>query len=150
MNKLLDIIGAKNYDKIKQSKLLSLLNKYSQIAKFAIAGSIGAVAEIVVFIILVEFTGVYYLISNIISISVGILLNYIVSHKWVFEEGRYTKKLEFTYFILVSILVIICNQGVVWFLVGGLSINPNISKIIAIISVSVISFFAKKYWVFKN
>ena len=150
MDKLSQIIGANNYNKLKSSKLLVLITKYSQLMKFAIAGSIGAVAEIFVFVFLVEFTGIFYLISNIISITVGILLNYLVSHKWVFEEGRYPKKLEFTFFLLVSIIVIICNQFMVWFMVEIVAFDTSISKILAIISVSFISFFAQKYLVFKN
>lgn len=123
---------------------------YVQLLKFAVAGAIGAAIEICLFIYLVDFLEVYYLTANLIAISAAIIVNYIISQKWVFDGGRYSKRLEFTIFIVVSMFALLLNQLLMWYFVESLVIDDKISKLLAIGLVAAVNFFAKKYFVFKN
>lgn len=123
---------------------------YVQLVKFAVAGAIGAGIEICMYIYLTEFMQMYYLTANIIAISMAIIVNYIISQKWVFDGGRYSRRLEFTIFIVVSIVALILNQLLMWYFVGSMELDDKMSKIIAIGLVAAFNFFAKKFFVFKS
>lgn len=123
---------------------------YVQIAKFAVAGIIGACIEIGLFFFFIAFTGLHYLMANFIAISVAILVNYFISQKWVFETGRYSKTKEFTFFIGVSVIALLFNQLLMWVLVDAVELNMKLSKIVAIGLVAIYNFLAKKFFVFKG
>jgi putative flippase GtrA len=136
---------------IKEHKLyLELHQKYAQIIKFAIAGASGAVVELGLFTLLVSIFSVHYQNAGILSTVVGILVNYIISQKWVFESGRYSQKIEFLAFIGTSFIGLILNQSAIWLLVDHVGLNNILSKAMAISFVAIFNFFTKKYLVFKN
>lgn len=123
---------------------------YVQIVKFAVAGAIGAGIEICMFILLVDFVGMFYLTANIIAISMAVAVNYIISQKWVFDSGRYSKKMEFTVFVVVSLIALMLNQLLMWYFVGTVEMDDKLSKVLAIAIVATFNFFAKKFFVFKG
>ena len=123
---------------------------YAQIIKFAVAGAIGACIEIGLFFFFIEFTGLHYLVANFIAISVAIMVNYVISQKWVFETGRHSKRKEFVFFIGVSIVALLLNQLFMFILVDSVEMNMKVSKIVAIGLVAVYNYLAKKFFVFKG
>lgn len=125
-------------------------SKYIQLFKFAVAGAIGAGIEIFLFILLVDYLGVYYLTANFMAISVAIAVNYLISQKWVFEGGRYNRGVEFTAFVAVSAVGLFLNQMLMWVLVDSLELDMKFSKLMAIGIVAAYSFVAKKFLVFKK
>jgi putative flippase GtrA len=154
MQKIIITINSKYTDLTKTLKshpvLGNLYEKYGQIIKFAIAGASGAVVELGLYTLLVSFFSVHYLTANILSIITGILVNYLISQKWVFESGRYQPRAEFLAFCVVSAITIAFNQTIVWLLVDYAELHNVLAKIMAILTVAIFNFFAKKYLVFKN
>lgn len=151
------VITALNTSYLETVKLLKMnkwvylaLTKYGQVIKFAIAGAAGAVIEIGLFIFLEDIAGMHYLAANLIAITVAILVNYLISHKWVFESGRHSKPVEFMAFVFLSILVVLLNQTLMWTFVDQFALDSKLSKVAAIVIVAVFNFVAKKYLVFKN
>ena len=154
MLKLLNSINDK-YIKILKSlgiyDLVSLIQgKYGQVIKFIIAGATGAIIEIALFILLSEYFSIHYLLANLVAITVAILVNYIISLKWVFESGRYSQGIEFIAFLGTSSLVIMLNQFLMWGFVDGIYLDERLSKVLSIALVAIVNFFAKKFLVFKN
>lgn len=123
---------------------------YAQIIKFTVAGVIGAGIEISLFILMVDFMGIFYLTANLIAISIAVIVNYIISQKWVFDSGRYSKKVEFAAFMGVSFFALLLNQLFMWLMVDSLELDTTISKVLAIGLVAVFTFVAKKFFVFKG
>lgn len=123
---------------------------YAQIIKFAVAGAVGAGIEISLFILLVDFMNLYYLTANLFAISVAIIVNYIISLKWVFDPGRYSRGLEFAIFLVVSFFALLLNQLLMWCMVESLELSTTMSKVLAIGMVAVFNFIAKKFFVFKG
>lgn len=154
MQKIIVTISSKYIDLVKMMKdhplLGDLYERYGQIIKFAIAGASGAVVELGLYTLLVGAFSVYYLTANILSIVTGILVNYVISQKWVFESGRYAPKAEFAAFCFVSAITIVFNQTIVWALVDFVALHNILAKVLAILTVAVFNFFAKKYLVFKS
>lgn len=125
-------------------------SKYIQLFRFAIAGVIGAGLEVTLFILMVDYMEVYYLTANFIAISMAIAVNYLISQKWVFEGGRYTRGIEFTVFVAVSAVALFLNQMLMWIMVDSMEMDVKFSKLLAIGIVAAYNFVAKKFLVFKR
>ncbi len=149
-----------------------LILRQRQILFFIIAGGMSAVIEIgsfkffsvyipLYFIQEPDFHGVHFPFSNIFSTSCGIISNYFFSIWFVFERGKHSKKREFAYFMLVSVVSTFLSLGFFQIFFGfvfksnldlGLFVfSPEIiSKIAAIILVSVLNYSIKKKIIFNG
>ncbi|RMZ60502.1 GtrA family protein [Chryseobacterium nematophagum] len=149
-----------------------LILRQKQILFFIIAGGLSAIIEIGSFKIFntylpimfsqeTNFHGIHYPLSNIFSTSCGIITNYFLSIWFVFERGKHSKKREFAYFIGVSILSTLLSLSFfqvfysfifkdnIKFLFYTLS-PEMISKISAILLVSVLNYSIKKKVIFNG
>ncbi|MFC7347918.1 GtrA family protein [Chryseobacterium zhengzhouense] len=150
----------------------ALLLRQKQVLLFIIAGGLSAVVEIGSFKIFStylpqmiaqeqNFYGIHYPLSNILSTSCGILFNYFLSIWFVFERGKHSKKKEFFYFMVVSfistILSLIFFQVFYSFIFKDninlifYTLSPEIiSKIAAILLVSILNYSVKKKVIFNG
>lgn len=150
----------------------ALLLRHKQVLLFIIAGGLSAVVEIGSFklfsiylpqIILQEqdFHGIHYPFSNILSTTCGILFNYFLSIWFVFERGKHSKKKEFVYFMIVSFISTLLSLTffqVFYSFVFKSNINlifytlspEMISKIAAIVLVSILNYSVKKKVIFNG
>ena len=149
-----------------------LLLRQKQVLFFVIAGGLSAIVEIGSFKILStylpqifsqeqDFHDIHFPLSNILSTSCGILSNYFLSIWFVFERGKHSKKREFAYFMGVSFVSTLVslfffqifysfifkdNIDLVFY-----TLSPEmISKISAILLVSIISYTVKKKVIFNG
>ncbi|ROI07492.1 GtrA family protein [Kaistella haifensis] len=149
-----------------------LLLKQKQVLFFIIAGALSAVVEIGSFKILSlylpkifidenNFHGIHYPLSNIFSTCCGIVTNYFLSIWFVFERGKHSKRKEFAYFMSVSflstILSLIVFQMFFRFVftdvinLGFFVFSQEmISKIAAILLVSMLNYTVKKKMIFNG
>ncbi|MEC5158014.1 GtrA family protein [Chryseobacterium sp. MP_3.2] len=150
-----------------------LLFKQKQILLFALAGALSAVIEIGSFKIFSvqlpqffpqeqNFLGIHFPLSNIFSTTCGIVTNYFLSIWFVFERGKHSKKKEFTYFMLISFLSTIISLTIFqlffrlvflqYFDFVGIFVfsREMLSKISAIILVSVLNYTVKKNVIFNG
>lgn len=152
--------------------MLQKLLQQKQIIFFIIAGGLSAIVEIGSFklfstylpsIIQSEynFHGIKYPLSNIFSTSCGIIFNYFLSIWFVFERGKHSKKKEFMYFMIVSFFSTIVSLGlfqvfyhymfVTYISIGFFTFSSEIiSKIAAIIVVSILNYTVKKKVIFNG
>jgi len=146
--------------------------KQKQILLFIIAGGLSAILEIGSFKIFsvylpqvfsqeTNFHGIHFPLSNIFSTSCGIISNYFFSIWFVFERGKHSKNREFAYFMGISIastfLSLAFFQVFFRFVFtdnldfGFFVFSPEIlSKIAAIVLVSVLNYSVKKKVVFSG
>ena len=149
-----------------------LLLKNKQVLLFVVAGALSAVVEIGSFKIFSvylprifsqenNFHGIHFPLSNIFSTSCGIITNYFLSIWFVFERGKHSKKREFAYFMFVSffstILSLTFFQLFFRFIftshldLGIIVISKEIlSKIAAILLVSILNYTVKKKVIFNG
>lgn len=150
----------------------ALLLRHKQVLFFIIAGGLSAIVEIGSFKVfstylpqLIQkeqnFHGIHYPLSNIFSTSCGILSNYFLSIWFVFERGKHSKKREFVYFMGVSFVSTLLslfffqifysvifkdNIDLIFY-----TLSPEmISKIAAILLVSVLNYSVKKKVIFNG
>jgi putative flippase GtrA len=148
-----------------------LLNQ-KQVLLFVLAGSLSAVVEIGSFKMFSvylpplfaqenNFHGIHFPLSNIFSTSCGIITNYFFSIWFVFERGKHSKRREFIYFMGVSFLSTLLSlcffQIFFRFIfkdhidVGFFVFSQEIlSKIAAILVVSVLNYSVKKKIIFNG
>lgn len=149
-----------------------LLLKQKQVLFFVIAGALSAVVEIGSFKILSvylplfffqenNFHGIHFPLSNIFSTTCGIITNYFLSIWFVFERGKHSKRKEFAYFMVLSFfstllslsffqiffrLVFRENIDLIFFVFS----KEMLSKIAAIVLVSVLNYSLKKKIIFNG
>ena len=117
----------------------------AQIMKFGVVGVICFFIDYGLMIFLTEAMNISYLISSGISFTVSVIVNYILSLKYVFvaEEGN-NKIVEFLIFVLLSTIGLGINQLLMWMCVERLNIFYMISKIAVTGIVMVYNFITRK------
>lgn len=150
----------------------ALLLQHRQIFLFIVAGALSAVVEIGSFKTLsvylpqflpqeTNFHGVHFPLSNVLSTCCGIITNYFLSIWFVFERGKHSKNKEFAYFMVVSffstILSLVFFQLFFRFVfknhfdAGFFVFSQEIlSKIAAILLVSILNYSVKKRLIFNG
>ncbi len=146
---------------------------HKQILFFMIAGAMSALIEISsfklfsveipkVFVEETDFNGISFPLSNLFSTTLGIVSNYFFSIWFVFTRGKHSKSREFIYFMVISILTMLLSllvfQLFYYFVYQNESFNLGfftfsaemLSKISAIVLVSILNYSVKKKIVFKG
>lgn len=150
----------------------ALLLRQKQVFLFIVAGGLSAVVEIGSFKLFSiylpqmlaqeqNFHGIHYPLSNILSTTCGILFNYFLSIWFVFERGKHSKKREFLYFMVVSFISTILSLSFFQVFYSYIfkdninlifyTLSPEmISKISAILLVSILNYSVKKKIIFNG
>lgn len=149
-----------------------VLLKHKQVLFFIIAGGLSAIVEIGSFKLFStnlprlfgfeqNLYGIHFPMSNVFSTTLGIITNYFFSIWFVFERGKHSRRREFLYFMIVSALSTILSltffqvffrfiyKDMVDFKVFVFS-PEMLSKISAIILVSVLNYSVKKKVIFNG
>ena len=149
-----------------------LLLKQKQVLFFIIAGGLSAIVEIGSFKLFsvnipksfpqeTNLHGIHFPFSNIFSTCCGIIFNYFLSIWFVFERGKHSKRKEFAYFMLISFLSTILSLAFFQIFFSFVfkdninlviyTLSPEmISKISAIILVSILNYSVKKNVIFNG
>ena len=123
----------------------------SQIIKFGFVGFLCFFIDYGIMVFLSEALKINYLISSGCSFSVSVIVNYILSIKFVFDADRDANKVkQFLVFLFFSIGGLIINQIVMWVAVDLLGIFYMISKIGATAIVMVYNFITRKLFIEKK
>lgn len=127
-----------------------------QVMKFGVVGGIAFVVDYVIMVFLTEIFGIPYLISSTVSFCVSVVVNYLLSMKFVFE-GRddIKKQTEFIAFVILSVIGLGINQ-LVMYLVADVWLGDKIkraylfAKIVATFVVMVWNFVSRKIFLEKK
>ncbi|ASW74795.1 sugar translocase [Chryseobacterium piperi] len=149
-----------------------LILRQKQILFFILAGGLSAIIEIGSFKIFstylpqflnseTNFHGIHYPLSNIFSTSCGIISNYFLSIWFVFERGKHSKRKEFAYFMVISFISTLLSLSFFQIFYSFIfkdninlifyTLSPEIlSKIAAILLVSILNYSVKKKVIFNG
>ncbi len=116
-----------------------------EIINFGWVGVLCFVIDFGLLYIITNFLGVNYLISASISFSCSVVINYILSIKYVFDVKENTNKIkELFIFICLSAVGLGINQVIMWLGVEKLILNYMFVKIGATGIVMVYNFITRK------
>lgn len=116
-----------------------------QIISFGMVGFLCFFIDYGLLLGLTELVGINYLISSGISFTVSVVVNYLLSMKFVFESKEKNSRVrEFVLFVILSLVGLGINQLVMWVTVEKMGILYQISKIAATAIVMVYNFISRK------
>ena len=120
-------------------------NSLIQFIRYFFVGGVAAVVNIGMLYIFTDICHIYYLISNVLSFTMGLIVNYILSKKFVFqEETKLNKTKEFLIYAIIGILGLGIDTLLMGIFTSVLSIYYMISKIISTMLVFIWNFGARK------
>lgn len=138
----------KQFDiKINKKKKKLLL----QIIKFVIVGGLAFFIDYAVLIFCKEVLKIDVLFSAAIAFTVSVIVNYILSVKWIFDVDKDKSKTQtFITFIVFSIIGLGLTELIMWLGAVVLYYNYLIVKIVATAIVMVFNFVTRKLFLEKH
>jgi putative flippase GtrA len=129
---------------------LELKKNLSRYLKYCIVGGIGAITDFSIFTVLIKFFLINYLLANILSITVALIIVYLLQKNWTFQysTSKNTKTIQ-RYLVSVAITYLL-NNGVLIVLVETFGYNVIISKVIQVILSTVWGYCLTNYFVFNT
>jgi len=122
-----------------------------QIVRFGFVGFLCFFIDYGIMVFLTEIFGVDPLLSSGVSFTVSVVVNYILSIKFVFETDEKKNKFgEFIVFVFLSVIGLGINEACMWVTVKLLGIHYMISKIGATAVVMVYNFISRKIFIEKK
>ncbi len=120
-----------------------------QFFKYLLIGGSAFLIDYSLLWILTERFNFFYLISSAISFICGLIFNYLLSVRWVFDKRKLrNKKLEFLFFSVIGIAGLSINQLSIWFFTEKLKIFYMYSKLLSSAIVLLWNFGARKFFLF--
>lgn len=144
----------KTHKKVKKvHKFLTAKVKHFlfEILELSIAGTIGYAFHLLLLLLLTEFFGIHYLISNVIGFFTGTSICFMIDKVMIFHEifkKQFWK--EYFEFISVSITTLIISTVLLFIFTDLLGIYYIFSSILASVLKSIVVYFGIRFWVFRK
>ena len=122
---------------------------YIQIFRYFFSGGLAFIVDFSLLYLLTDVLNIHYLLSSIISFSVGLTITYLFSIFWVFNERRLNNRTyEFIVFCIIGAVGLGLTSLFMWLFTDLLQIHYLLSKIITTAIVFIWNFIAKKLILF--
>jgi putative flippase GtrA len=129
--------------------ILALYARFRNLILYGIIGGFSAGIDFLTFYALTTFGDVFYLVANIISVSVGISISFILNKKYNFKVNDKVLK-RFLIFITVGLTGMLFSSVLLYIFIDMLEMEQIISKFLSIVFVVLIQFFVNKLVTFKK
>ena len=135
-------------DKLFKKKSDDLL---IQLFRYIFVGGLAFLVDFGLLYFFTEYLHIYYLISASMSFIIGLVVNYLLSIKWVFGNRQLKNRTsEFVVFGVIGLVGLGLNALIIWLLTDFASVYYLISKIISTVLVFLFNFFARRYLLFNK
>ena len=118
-----------------------------QIASYGIIGVISSGVDAVLFATFVYAWGWFPFVANVLSVSVGITISFILNRKFTFKITDYTI-CRYLLFFGVGMIGLCISEAILF---GGqlMSMNAMLTKLVSIVLVAIVQFILNKLISFK-
>ena len=121
-----------------------------QLYLYTFVGAIAFAFDFGALFALTHFAGVHYLLSAGLAFVLGLLVNYVLSIKWVFHRRSIRdKRIEFLIFTMIGLAGLGLNEAFIWFFTEIAQFHYLASKIVSTVFVYLWNFFARRYSLFR-
>lgn len=116
--------------------------------KFGVVGLTGVIVDFGFTILCKEVFKIQKYVANAIGFTLAASSNYYLNRIWTFESTNPEIALEYSEFLLISMIGLVINTLILYVLVSKFKMNFYLSKIFAIGVVTVWNFFANAIYTF--
>ena len=154
-----------SYSNIMAKELISEIRKFmfkpyafikrfsftlAQLTRFGIVGILANILNFIVFILCLNFFGIYIKISSIIGYLCGLLVSFHFGRTWILgDRFRYSNQTLFK-FLFSYLFGAWLMQELVAHFSNSLGINSYLSWFLSAFPVAISNFLFIKYWVFSK
>lgn len=116
-----------------------------QLIKFGAVGFLCFFIDYGIMLLLTELLGVNYLVSCCISFSVSVIVNYLLSMRFVFAaKAGMKKRTQFVIFVILSVVGLGLNQLFMWLFVELIHVPYQLAKLVVTAIVMLFNFVTRK------
>jgi len=143
-----------------QFSLRSLANKFIvektdhifiQLFRYFFVSGFSLIVDFSTLFIFTSIIGIHYLISTVLSYSIGLFVNYMISVAWVFHTRRIQNpRAEFFIFAIIGILGLGLNVLIMWVWTGLLGFFYLAGRIVSAAIGYVWKYFARRFILFSS
>lgn len=124
-------------------------NLFIQAFRYLFSGGVAFVVDFGILFLLNKVFDVYYLYSSIISFIFGLIITYLLSVFWIFNERKIDNRVyEFLIFGVIGGIGLVLTTFFMWLFTDTCHFDPLLSKVFSTIIVTIWNFIAKKYILF--
>ena len=116
--------------------------------KFVVVGFSGLIIDFGITFLCKEKVLLNKYLSNSIGFTIAASSNYIFNRIWTFSSNNPEVLIEFSSFLLVSIIGLLINNSILWLIHNKMGINFYLAKFGAILITTLWNFFANYYFTF--
>lgn len=121
-----------------------------KLIKFCLVGGSGMVVDFGLTWLFKEIAKINKYIANTIGFLAAATSNYFLNRIWTFHSQNTNVLIEYTNFLSIALIGLLINLLVIWFLVTRQKYNFYLSKLIAIIIVTIWNFFINLIFTFNQ
>ncbi len=118
--------------------------------KFAAVGFSGLLVDYAFTYLFKEIFKIQKYVANSIGFTIAASTNYILNRVWTFESDNPDIALEYTEFLIISIVGLGINNLILWLIVSRFKINFYVAKFFAICVVTLWNFLANFFITFNQ
>lgn len=116
-----------------------------QLLGFGVIGGLCFLIDYFLMVGLTELGNINYLLAAGISFCVSVIVNYLLSMRFIFESKENINKLkEFVIFVILSVIGLGLNELFMWLIVEKVELHYMLTKIIVTAIVMVYNFITRK------
>lgn len=102
-----------------------------QLIRYVFVGGFAFIVDYGLLYILTEFGHIHYIISATISFISGLIVNYIISTKWIFTKSKISNtSIEFLMYSVIGVIGLVFNDFLIYLFTEWLHIHYMISKLV--------------------
>jgi len=120
-----------------------------QFIRYFFVGGFAFVVDFAALVFFKEVCGLQLIISNTLSFTLGLLVNYFISIFWVFTNSKVkSRRLEFIFFAIIAVVGLGLSDVLLWIFTDYAGICYLTAKTIVSVIVWQWNFLARKYLLF--
>lgn len=127
------------------------MQKYKQIFKYLIAGSIGTFVNLALLYFFTDILSIWYLLSTVLAFILSFFVSFFLQKFWTFSD-RDKEKIyrQMAGFMLVALANLVLNTWLMYLLVDGLEIWYMLAQFIISAFIAIESYLVYKFFIFND
>ena len=126
-------------------------NWIAQLIRYVFVGGGAFCVDYGLLYLCTDFGHVHYLLSATLSFIAGLIVNYVLSTKWIFTKSRISNSLiEFVIYAIIGVVGLVLNDLLMYIFTDRLYIHYLISKLITAVIVMGWNFIGRRTILFKS